>query len=237
MRCPACLGLMFHLVRSDAPLYRCRECHHCWQWPPDVTAKYDAAYVASRYDSYATTGAMSELRMDIVQRAIGTAKGTILDVGYGNGAFIKEAKLRDHAAYGYDVHGQAAKYGVTEVSAEWECPVPGGWDAVTFFDSLEHIVSLDSVVAKLKGKVRAVVVSWPATPGNFPDFTLDWKHYRPGEHLHYFSPASMLKFGDRIFGRACQLIYDVEDSVRGRLPKGGWNIATSVLTEYVARSK
>lgn len=58
------------------------------------------------------------------------------------------------------------------------------YDIVTMYDVLEHIPDFQEVQPVLK-KANFVVISVPIKPEN-----VDWneyKHFKPGEHLHYFT--------------------------------------------------
>ena len=58
------------------------------------------------------------------------------------------------------------------------------YDLICFWDSLEHIPNLNDIFWLLL-RTKYVVVSIPIKPDGI--FMKDWKHYRPYEHLHYFS--------------------------------------------------
>ena len=218
--CPVCSK---HTSLHDIPLHNddywwinCETCGHLWQYPPKVTAAYDAQYVAERYDKYDTTAAMSWLRLGLVKSVC--QEGRLLDVGYGNGAFIKVAQKAGFDAYGWDVHGCAEKYGVTELGM---CEVE--WDVVTFFDSLEHFPSLDEIK---RIKARNIIVSLPyRAEGSIPALT--WKHLRPGEHLQQFSPVSLAHLVSYAAPYRVKFV-DLEDSIRGKLD-GKMNILTAVF--------
>lgn len=163
---------------------------------------------------------MSHLRLGLLE-AYGQ-RGRLLDVGYGNGDFIHTASKVGFEAFGNDVHGCGERFNVREVSLD------GGlrWDYVTFFDSLEHFEELEEV-RDLARRAQYVVVSTPKRPSQFPEEnTLSWKHFRPGEHLHYFSVGSLARlFQDHDLVNVC----DLEDVIRGRLPDGSTNILTCVF--------
>lgn len=186
--------------------------HH--QVPPTITATYDKDYVASRYDKYGIkTKGMSALRAgyilsNIIQLPAGAE---VCDVGYGNGAFLTAMMAMGYKGFGIDVS---------------DVPVPTGarrchhgaltfpWDLLTFFDSLEHMPDI-SFLENLTAKI--VVVTAPYCHWDNPDDPdfLNWKHRRPGEHLHHFNPSSL----DRIFIKKYRLVAtsSIEDAIRGLL--------------------
>jgi hypothetical protein len=210
---PACPVCDQETIYQGSELYRCPDCAHIFQYPPDVRVSYAADYLAT-YDKYPVE-LMSHVRLAFVKAY--ARGGKLLDVGYGQGHFVKLAVRAGFDAYGNDVHG--VDCGVREVDLNHG----SAWDVVTFFDSLEHFPSLSSV-RDLARRSRYVVVSLPCRPLWFPE-RRDWKHYKPGEHLHYFCEDSL----DRLFGAKHRLSFaDVEDVVRGKGPDGGRNILTAV---------
>jgi len=210
--CPICFSKP---VEELDGLSRCA-CDHIFQSTPEVTAHYDKSYIAQRYDSYATTDVMSYLRLGYLKGFC--PSGKLLDVGYGNGSFVKAATKAGYDAYGNDVHH--ADYGIREaplVSRDH-------WDVVTFFDSLEHFPNFDSV-RQLSHRSKWLLISFPYRPKWFP-LKREWKHYRPGEHLHYFTLCSLATlFPDHTMW-TCS---NIEDSIRGKLPGGEQNIQTAIL--------
>lgn len=155
---------------------------------------------------------MSCLRVGFVKGMI--PEGKLLDVGFGTGAFIKTAQKAGFDAYGYDLHEEDC--GVRRASLN------GGneWDVVTFFDSLEHFTDFQAI-RDLALRARLVVVSVPKTPEDLL-WNRDWRHYKPGEHLHYFCERSLATLFSPMRVLA---VSDLEDTLRGKL-SGRQNILT-----------
>src|SRR6185312_7456509 len=143
-------------------------CRHVFQSDLRVTAVYDVAY-ARRYD-WLPHREMSALRWNFVQCCLHLAPGSkILDIGYGNGAFLKFARERGMEVFGLDVHGE--DFGVPTLRPG----AAGRFDLICFFDSLEHLPAFDQLFAL---KPEAVIVSIP----DVPDFLLAtprrWRHFK-----------------------------------------------------------
>lgn len=219
--CPACDSRVIRSVVDK--IHLCSMCDHMFQNPPDVTANYNKQYVAERYDKYDTTFGMSALRVGLIKGYV--RGGRLLDVGYGNGAFLKLAEKVGFDVFGCDVHG--ADYGIREVPLDNE----QDWQAVTFFDSLEHFPDF-ALVKKLLLRTEYVVISYPKRPAEFPENRHSWKHYRPGEHLHYFSPQSLQAIVGR---RKALVVTDPEDAIRGRRENCLQNIATVIFGPITTR--
>ena len=217
MNCPACQDQSQVRITSDSILSECQHCGHIWETALEVTAKYDQKYVADRYDKYNTTEVMSYLRLGLLKGFV--TAGRLLDVGYGNGSFVKLAKKGGFDAYGNDVHG--ADYDVRECALEGD----EVWDVVTFFDSMEHFPDLE-VIRQLSKRAAYIVVSFPTRPNDFPWSAYTWRHYRPGEHLHYFTVKSLTA----LLCKSPLVTTDMEDTIRGRGPStANCNITTVVF--------
>jgi hypothetical protein len=222
--CPICANYGY----VDGDVIRCRYCFGVSMIDRDTTAIYDEQYVADRYDKYDTTRAMSELRLQVITDALqpyGDHGMKLLDVGYGNGDFIRTATAAGWDAYGHDVNP-------TQYDGVRNVPLPIGrnnkrYDVVTFFDSLEHFEDLRDV-RDIRYRMDYIVVSFPSIP------TTDlqqWKHYRPGEHHFHFMPLSLqLLFSQPNVQVACPVyIGHPEDAIRGTLPNGEPNITTIIM--------
>jgi hypothetical protein len=229
-RCLGCYS--WQTDESDPDLIVCRNCGLVSAKCRQTTAVYDQAYVAERYDKYATTREMSELRAHIVQSVIMMSgkmhMGRLLDVGYGNGDFIRSMTTHGWEAYGNDVNPTPYE-GVRRVC------LPTGWwpenqryKVITFFDCLEHFEEFTKV-REVARNTDWIFLSYPMMPAGFPTAAVKsvWKHYRPGEHHHFFTPGAV----QRLFStdrRACDIAYVgyPEDAIRGAGLDGQPNIQT-----------
>ncbi len=203
--CPVCAGP--GPAHPKIGLSSCLVCGHVFQSDLRVTMTYDASY-AHQYD-HRPVKAMSVLRWAFIQSHLSLTTGSrILDVGYGNGAFLKRARKAGMAVFGIDLHTEDFGIPVVDFATDQD------YDLVCFFDSLEHFPAFDPVFLL---RARHAIVSVP----NTPDFILrtpsDWRHFKPGEHLHYFSRPSL----DRLmaaFGFPRKVADGFpEDDLRGKL--------------------
>jgi hypothetical protein len=161
---------------------------------------YDEDYVASRYGKYTTGEALNHIRYEFLDGF----HGTLLDIGYGDGSFLKFCEKRGWKGYGYDIN--PTDYGVSRKTFSEILREP--FDVITLFDSLEHMDDF-SWVKELRCKL--LVISTPYTPCDFPA-NQEYKHYRPLEHFHYFNPRCLIaEFGNPVF------LSTKEDHVRGTL--------------------
>ena len=211
IRCPVCHTLCNESGQPN--LTNCQTCRHVFQSDLAVTISYDAKY-AHQYDSR-PVAEMSDLRWGFIDAALNLSKGSrVLDIGYGNGAFLKRARAAGMDIYGIDLHTE--DFGVPVVDFETKL----SFDLICFFDSMEHFPSF-APLSKLKS--RNVIVSIPETPDFILRAPRRWRHYKPGEHLHYFSHQSldllMSKWG---FSDKVAKGYP-EDNIRGKLLIDGKN--------------
>lgn len=148
---------------------------------------YDYDYVNSSYNQYGEKGSqMAGLRLGYLVSKLGYWPKSILDVGYGNGDFLKICKNKIDS-YGNDISGYPVPEGVTFVENIFETH----YDVICFFDVLEHFEKID-FVQNLKCDYIFLSLPWCH---NFSDeWFSNWKHRRPDEHLWHFDEKSIKIF-------------------------------------------
>ena len=114
---------------------------------------------------------------------------SLLDIGIGSGAFLKSLNCQKS---GYDVNPYGQKW--LKDNYLWHNPYEecnSKFNGFCFWDVLEHIEN-PSDTLKLLPKNSYIFVSLPTFP-NLERIHLS-KHYKPNEHLHYFTTAGFIKF-------------------------------------------
>jgi SAM-dependent methyltransferase len=237
MKCPVC---KFHRVVNLGDANFCHGCYTYHASDRRTLVAYDAEYVAQRYDRYPTTEAMTALRLDVMESVIHLAetmprredlkRGRLLDIGYGNGSFIRGALKRGWDAFGNDVNP-------TDYEKVRKVDLPRGgvmpYRAITFFDSLEHFEEFDGVRG-IADFTDWIFITMPLPPWYF--LSSVWKHWRPGEHHFYFRDPRSFEALFSSERRDARIVYTErpEDVIRGALPDGLPNIQTVALRcEYV----
>ncbi len=116
------------------------------------------------------------------------AGARVLDVGAGSGAFVAAARVAGFRSYGWDVMERAV---AVLKAAGWYAEGPEGFDAWTAWDSLEH---MENPAPELR-RVAAGAFLFVSLP-IFADLRTirESKHYRPGEHLYYFTAAGFIEW-------------------------------------------
>jgi len=181
-----------------------------WLYQTNETGeiKYDYDYVHNVYDRYAMVDEMSKLRYDFIKRNVKFK--SILDVGYGNGSFLKYCSKHGKICFGYDISGYELPKEISVINSINEAV-----DVVTFFDSLEHFPQrdLNSVLDQLKCRYISISVPWNHYSGK--DFK-DWKHRKPNEHRHHFNATGLAS----LFYKSNFSLIEVssyEDKIRGTI--------------------
>lgn len=142
--------------------------------------------------------ALTAARLDLVGRHW---SGELVDVGIGGGRFVEEA-----SCHGFDVNPDAVAW--LRQRCVYRDPYQGV-DAVTCWDSLEHIPQPERLIAVVR---RWVFVSMPIYQS--AEDCLRSPHYKPGEHLWYWSHDGLLNWFQRQ-GFACQE-HNTMESLVGR---------------------
>lgn len=145
----------------------------------DYLAKIDA------YESSPIARAVNVGRCALLARHLPDG-AAVLDVGAGSGAFVRSARAWGFEAHGFDVIPEAvARLRGAGLYAEGV----GSFDAVTLWDVLEHIEDPEQCLGDIRVGAQ-LFVSIPV----FDDLAKvrESKHYRPGEHLYYFSPSGFI---------------------------------------------
>jgi len=179
--------------------------------------KYDYNYinVYNQNDYLKTQNLLNGLRIGFIKTISSMANfgpNSILDIGYGNGSFLKscEGFIRDR--YGYDISNIEPPEGVKKIEK-----ITDYFDIVTFWDSLEHIEDL-SFISNLNCKYIYITVPYnhyfDLDQNNRENwFMKEYKHRKPNEHLHHFSPEGLNNLMANL-GYKILLTSNIEDIVR-----------------------
>jgi hypothetical protein len=187
---------------------------------------YDAAY-SSTYDTEAyrrESEKLQALRLGFVIGACGGVPDSLLDVGYGNGAFMLFAKQVIPDVMGSDITG-------VDVPG---CKIVDGMppaDAITFWDVLEHFPNVD-FLADLPHEVLCVSLPYCHFHTEGPEwFAEKYKHRKPDEHIRHFDDQSLVSMM-RHYGWQVTAISSHEDIVR-KSTHGLQNILTMAFKRRI----
>ena len=131
---------------------------------------------------------------------------SILDVGYGNGDFLRVCSNQIDDCFGYDI----SEYPLPETCQRATSLFDRYYDVITFFDSLEHFPDI-SFVKDLQ--CEYVCVSLPWCHYFSDEWFNSWKHRKPDEHLWHFDINSLILFMENNgFSYICHS--NIEDQIR-----------------------
>ena len=139
------------------------------------------------------TKELNKFRVEFVAKH---TTGLLLDIGIGNGAFLRARNATGAPTRGFDVNSKACSY-LKEIGAFTEIFSEPAVESATFWDSLEHIEDPSAILARVK---CFAFVSLPI----FYDLTgvLRSKHYKPKEHRWYFTKPGLIWYFET-FGFRC----------------------------------
>lgn len=167
--------------------------------PQPIT--YDPEYALAQK----TTREMAMLRLGYIKclcSNFGIDKGAkVLELGPGNGIQMEVMKEAGFDVYGYDLaNTEHSTVSAREVRLY-------DWDVVLAFDVVEHMPDYHDF-----WRIRSLlsVISVPWTPSLMPK---NYRHLRPNEHLHHFTPTSLMNVSlhhDKFASFQCNL----EDTIR-----------------------
>jgi hypothetical protein len=167
---------------------------------------YDYDY-SNKYNNYGEKGNyLSYLRFGVLLGALGHTPNSIVDIGYGNGDFLKVCKKTIQNVYGCDISDYPTPEGCKKINIDEIKNI----DVVCFFDSLEHFEDI-SFVKNLDTKYVFISVPWCHYISD--EWFKNWYHRRENEHLYHFNESSLKKFFDEC-GYDCIYTSSFEDIVR-----------------------
>jgi len=150
---------------------------------------YDMNYTLD-YNKYGELGRnLGFLRLGFLLGSLGKVPDTLLDIGYGNGDFLKAASLAIKKCYGTDLVETPLPDDVTFLN--FSDAIKLEYDVITFFDSLEHFENID-FVRELKCKFILITLPWCHYVND--DWFKNWKHRKQDEHLWHFDKRALLAF-------------------------------------------
>lgn len=144
--------------------------------PMDYSGPYFEKYQV--LDATPMGAALTRARVELVRKHFA---GGVVDIGIGGGRFVLECE----GSAGFDVNPEAVAWLDSRGLLYDINALP--LRAITCWDSLEHIPDPEELVAKVS---EWVFVSMPVYKDQAD--CLKSKHFKPGEHLHYWSVRGLI---------------------------------------------
>lgn len=163
--------------------------------PMDYSGPYFEKY--QKLDATEMGAALTRARVEFVRRHTELPP---VDIGIGGGRFVLES-----GGWGYDVNAEAVDW-LREIDRHFDIYTLHA-EAITCWDSLEHIPEPERLIEQAG---EWVFVSMPI----YRDQThcLASRHYKPGEHLHYWTHDGLLLWFEQQ-GFACVEYTDIESQL------------------------
>jgi hypothetical protein len=172
-----------------------------------IKFNYNKDYINNSYNTYGELGMrMAHQRLGYLIGSLGFIPESLLDVGYGNGDFLKAASSIIPLTYGNDI----STYPIPENSIFINDPYNISVDVVTFFDVLEHFHDIYDI--KLLN-TKYILISVPNCHYFSDNWFDNWKHRRPEQHFWHFNEESLINFMDEI-GYDVINTTNIEDTIR-----------------------
>lgn len=192
----------------------CSSCTHRFTSPVPDQASIGPYYKSEAYISHTNTkqGFISSLYQMVRKRTmkskqvlvctkVGKAKGDLLDIGSGAGAFLSTMKIAGWNVLGLEPDPDARAVAQRDFGVEAK-PIEllmqldeEQYDAVTMWHVLEHVHELDAYIIQIK-KILRPGGRWFVAVPNYTSKDAEiygngWAAYDVPRHLYHFSPDSM----------------------------------------------
>jgi 2-polyprenyl-3-methyl-5-hydroxy-6-metoxy-1,4-benzoquinol methylase len=221
--CPLCnsknissqLTATDHTVSKEQfGIWQCNDCS--FRFTQDVPSQDNIGpyYVSENYISHSDTkkGLVNRLYHTVRKRTMqgkkrlllnqtGIAKGEVLDIGCGTGAFLHTMQQAGWGITGLEPDVTARKkaeelYGIypQEPGKLFELQ-PASYNAITMWHVLEHVHELHAYIKQLaallaeSGKIFIAIPNY--TSADAAIYAANWAAYDVPRHLYHFSPKSM----------------------------------------------
>ena len=148
--------------------------------PMDYSGPYFEKYQA--LDATQMGEELTRARVALVKRHFA---GQVVDIGIGGGRFVVDADC-----WGYDVNTEAVAW--LRARERFFDPYINAVEAITCWDSLEHIPEPEKLIAQVG---EWVFVSMPIYQSAKQCLTS--KHFKPGEHLWFFTDPGLVGWMSR----------------------------------------
>lgn len=187
---------------EDIVLHRCPACEFRQFLPPRAGTGSFYAAITGEGASYYTQDRW-EFRKAVSSIAASGAR-TVLDAGCGGGAFLRQLTASGaYEAYGFDFNPEAeaelAASGLKSLRSMDDMAVPGGFDAVTCMQVLEHLDEPWAFGELLRKQLRPgglLILSTPDADGPIRHFTNSVTDLPP-HHVSRWNAKSMEAFGQK----------------------------------------
>jgi 2-polyprenyl-3-methyl-5-hydroxy-6-metoxy-1,4-benzoquinol methylase len=211
--CPVCgARATFSFAHPDADIYRCPACSHTFSALDTLRVEetYDDRYYEATHRNWFANP--NHALFAWIDAHIPSGATSVLDVGCGNGDFLRHLRARrpDARLVGVDLSPARGTEPFERVHADvMETDLPGTYDAVTSLAVIEHVPNVAAFTQRLHDLCRpggSVVVMTlnadgllyqSARAGRRLGVTIASDRLYSTHHLHHFTPASLRRVLER----------------------------------------
>jgi SAM-dependent methyltransferase len=168
--------------------------------PEELGTYYGADYHGQRHG--VTTKICDSRRVRITASACDQRIGKLLDVGCGDGTFLKAAEASGWTVAGVERFPEHSRQlGLTVFETISSASAGCQFDCVTMWHCLEHLADLDDAFASIKnvlhpeGCLLIAVPNWGSLQSRI--FGRHWLHLDVPRHLYHFSHEAIRKLADK----------------------------------------
>ncbi|MBK7708236.1 MAG: class I SAM-dependent methyltransferase [Acidobacteria bacterium] len=198
-------NLNHHLSSRIFSILGCEDCG-LGQTSPRITdvSEFYAEYYGGRHGF--TNDFCARRRLRWLERAArGETSGRLLDVGCGDGTFLRAAQERGWQIAGTELDASRFEGSGIDVFSDLGSAHaafgPESFDAVTMWHSLEHFHDPRRTLAAVDALLKpggALIVAVPNAEGMQASWSgRNWLHLDVPNHLFHFGPRSLLKLLDQ----------------------------------------
>ncbi len=164
--------------------------------PQDLDRYYQSDYHGGRHGF--TAGLCDRRRLGILRSLRPSGTRRLLDIGCGDGTFLKGAQKEGWHIAGVEKYPQTARnQGIDVYDALDKIGSDQRYDCITLWHVLEHLPDLNSTVAALQSMLAPDGVLVIAVPdaGSFQAqvFGAGWLHLDVPRHLYHFTEPSLIR--------------------------------------------
>ncbi len=220
--CPICYGNKFTpfltcedftVTHETFTIIRCSQCAFLVTSPTPDLDHLGHYYKSDAYISHAANASTVEeklyrlarsftlswkLRL-ISKRLPGSSPSTILDYGCGTGQFLRKCQTKGWKIQGIEpsehARQQSAALTQTQIPAVLDLAKHSGFDVITLWHVLEHVVDLNETIQNLKLALTDAGTMFIAVPNPNCWDAAHYRHYWAGydlpRHLWHFSQSNM----------------------------------------------
>ncbi|WP_025209018.1 class I SAM-dependent methyltransferase [Hippea sp. KM1] len=204
-----------NITHNEYRLYSCENCDfHAW-YPRKIDVSFyendDLGFQQNLHEDIQRLPLWTEFFFKNLNK-IGATGKKILDVGCGNGSFLKEMKDKGYDCYGLDLDRYAVKVAKKKIAEDkiFHCKLEdlekidskflGYFDIITFFEVIEHQDDLDNFINHLKKYLKPHGVLVGSTPNT--NRWINGLGFRevsdyPPHHFNWFSLKSLNKLFEK----------------------------------------